>query len=110
MNYSASAMGTPAQPPAHDVERRDRETLSRVNRYLERLFEPLAERVARRVEDRLVRSEDRLGELIEHLETLVAQLEILQDPATVEDLRADEVESDEDARPYDEIRRELGLA
>jgi hypothetical protein len=40
----------------------------------------------------------------------VATIEVMKDAELVADLKRADAESDEDARPYSEIRRELGLA
>ena len=94
VNYSADRM------PIVD---RQSELARRVSRYLERIFDPLADRVA----DKVV---DRLSETLAEVEAHVATLEVLLDDEAMDDLRAADAASDEDARPYEEIRRELGLA
>jgi len=54
-----------------------------------------------------VRLADGLHRLRERLE---ATLDVLTDPALMRDLAHADSQPDEDARPYDEIRRDLGLA
>jgi hypothetical protein len=69
-----------------------------MSRYLDRLFSGVADRIADRVADRLSD------------EWRLESFELLIDPDAMEDLRRAARESDEDARPYEEVRRELGLA
>jgi hypothetical protein len=66
----------------------------RVRTYLVRLFDRV---VTERVEDRVGRR-------------LEATVDVLTDPALIEDLRQADAQPDQEARPYDEIRRDLGLA
>jgi hypothetical protein len=65
--------------------------------YFCRLLDRATERVEARVENRLASRLD-------------ATLDVLTDPKLMEDLRRADAQADEDARPYDEIRRDLGLA
>jgi hypothetical protein len=65
-----------------------------VREYLIRLFDrALTDRVEDRVEKKLA-----------------ATFEIVTDEKLMADLRRADQQADEDARPYDEIRRDLGLA
>lgn len=65
----------------------------RLSRYVDKLFEHLADRLAPHIAERLE-----------------ATLDVLTDPGALDDLRLAAEESDDEARPYEEIRRELGLA
>jgi hypothetical protein len=67
--------------------------VARVSRYLDRLFDRLGDRVGDRVADRLE-----------------ATVDVATDPMLLKDLHEADAQADEDARPYDEIRREVGLA
>ena len=69
------------------------DVVGRVSRYLDRLFDRLGERVGDRVADRLE-----------------ATLDILTDPQLMGDLRRADAQPDEDARPYEEIARDLDRA
>jgi hypothetical protein len=72
----------------------------RMSRYIDRLFASVAERVADRVSDRL---DHRISELEAHLATI----EVAMDAEAMADLR--EAEPDDEAVPYDVVRKELGL-
>jgi hypothetical protein len=67
--------------------------VARLSRYLDRLFDRLGERVGDRVADRLE-----------------ATLDVLTDPDLMGDLRRADAQPDEDARPYNEIARDLDRA
>jgi hypothetical protein len=71
--------------------------LERMRAYLLRLLDSATERLEDRVEHRLT-------------ERLEATLDVLSDPKLMSDLERADSQADEDARPYDEIRRDLGLA
>lgn len=83
-----------------DVIERLRAELWRIvnGTYVVRLFDRVVtERAASRAESRVERR-------------LEATLDVMTDPKLMDDLRRAEGQADEDARPYDEIRRDLGLA
>lgn len=65
----------------------------RMSRYLDRLFSRIEERVESRV-----------------VERVEATLDVMTDSALMEDLRRADAQPDEDARPYEEITRELDRA
>jgi hypothetical protein len=68
--------------------------VERVRSYLLRIFDRVVtDRVEHRIEQRVS-----------------ATLDVLTDPGLMSDLREADAQPDEDARPYDEIRRDLGLA
>jgi hypothetical protein len=71
-----------------------------MTRYLLRLLDATADRIADRVADRLA------TDYKAQMETL----EVLKDDEAMEDLRRASQEPDEDAQPYEDVRRELGLA
>jgi hypothetical protein len=62
--------------------------------YLLRLLDRATERLEERVEHRLT-------------ERVEATLDVLSDPKLMGDLARADAQADEDARPYDEIRRDL---
>jgi hypothetical protein len=64
-----------------------------MSRYLDSLFGRFEQRIETRV-----------------VERVEATLDVLGDPALMADLRESEAQSDEEARPFEEIRRELGRA
>ena len=101
INYSASEM--PATRPKDGPVRYGVDSISAMSRYLDRLFSALGERLAER---RTPGVADRLAEVEMRLEAL----EILTDKDTMEDLVRAAREPDSEARPYEEVRRELGLA
>jgi hypothetical protein len=76
---------------------RESAALERMRGYLLRLLDRATERLEGRVEDRVT-------------ERLDATLDVLTDPKLMDDLRRADSQADEDARPYNEIRRDLGLA
>ena len=76
---------------------RESSAVRRMTGYFCRLLDRATERVEARVENRLASRLD-------------ATLDVLTDPKLMEDLRRADAQADEDARPYDEIRRDLGLA
>jgi len=92
-----------------------------MSEYLDRLFGPatrvsegfknhVTERIYQRLADSLTR---RTGAVVlseEEYREYRATMEVLEDPIAMEALRRADEEPDEDARPYEEIRRELGLA
>lgn len=78
-----------------------------MSRYLDRLFETAADRVADRVSARL---SVQLAEIESHVAGMEATLEVLLDEGALDDLREAASAPDDQARPYREIRRELGLA
>jgi hypothetical protein len=92
-----------------------------MTRYLESLFsgagrmaDHLKDRVADRVADRLADAVSRRSHAVvlserEYAE-YVATVEVLDDPELMAAMRESDKQADEDARSYDEIRRELGLA
>ena len=72
---------------------------------------------ARRARDYLVSIFDRY--VVDRVETRVerrmserleATVDVLLDPELMDDLRQADAQADEDARPYSEIRRDLGVA
>jgi hypothetical protein len=76
---------------------REAAALERVRGKLLELFDRATERLESRIEHRVT-------------ERLEATADVLTDPALIEDLKQADAQADEDARPYDEIRRDLGLA
>jgi hypothetical protein len=76
---------------------RESTTLERMRGYLLRLLDRATERIEGRVESRLT-------------ERLEATLDVLTDEKLMSDLERADSQADEDARPYNEIRRDLGLA
>jgi FtsZ-interacting cell division protein YlmF len=92
-----------------------------MTRYLERLF-AAADRASERVKDGAAnRVADRLADALsrrtavvvldpEQYEDYKATLETLEDPEAMASLQRAATESDDDARPYEDVRRELGLA
>ena len=76
---------------------RESAVAERMRSYLLRLLDRATERLEGRVEHRLT-------------ERLEATLDVLTDPKLMRDLEHADAQPDEDARPYDEIRRDLGLA
>lgn len=79
------------------VTTRDSVVKERVTQALARLFEPLVKPMI-----------DRAFE--ERFEDYMETMEILSDPETMEALSRADAQPDDEARPYEEIRRELGLA
>lgn len=77
------------------------QVVARMSGYLDRLFS----RVGQRVENRLV-------ERVEHrvVERVEATLDVLSDHALLEDLQKADAEPDEEARPLEEVMRELDRA
>ena len=71
--------------------------LERLRGKLVELFDRATERLELRIEHRVTQRLEATGD-------------VLSDPELMEDLRDADTQSDEDARPYDEIRRDLGLA
>lgn len=84
LHYSAKAMV---------VKNRQHAVVEHLSRYLDRLFS----RVEERVETRIV-------------ERVEATLDVMTDTALMEDLRKADAQPDEDARPFEEIMRDLGRA
>ena len=78
----------------HNPEPRARSPVERMRNYLLRLFDRA---VTERVEHRLV-------------ERLEASVDVLTDRELMADLRRADAQADEDARSYDEVRRDLGIA
>ena len=81
---------------------------------LRHLREDPKDRVANRVADRLADAVTRRSTAVvlterEYAEYL-ATIEVLEDAAVMDALREAELQPDSDARSYDDIRRELGLA
>ncbi len=76
---------------------RDNAVVVRLSRYLHGLFS--------RVGDPVV---EHLGERV--WERVEATLDVITDPAALDDLRLAAEESDDAGRPYEEIRRDVGLA
>jgi hypothetical protein len=76
---------------------RESTALERMRGYLLRLLDRATERIEGRVESRLT-------------ERLEATLDVLTDEKLMSDLERADSQADEDARPYNEIRRDLGLA
>ena len=76
---------------------RDSWSLERMRGYLLRLLDRATERLEERVEHRLT-------------ERVEATIDVLADPKLMGDLERADAQADEDARSYDEIRRDLGLA
>jgi hypothetical protein len=70
---------------------------ARLTSYLARLFEPVVTPIIER-------------EVAERFEDYLETMEILADPEAMESLRRAEAQPDDEARPYEDIRRELGLA
>ncbi|MBI4349172.1 MAG: hypothetical protein HY553_20205 [Elusimicrobia bacterium] len=75
------------------VKNRQHVVVEHLSRYLDRLFTRLEERVETRV-----------------VERVEATLDVLTDPALMADLRRADAQPDEDARPFEEIGRDLGRA
>jgi hypothetical protein len=115
-------VGHPIKPHrGRDVEPVVEHAVERLSGYIDRLFSS-AERVTERVKDRLAeRVADRLADAVtrrssavvlteqeyrEYIETM----EVLEDEEAMLALREADKQPDDEARPYDEIRRELGLA
>jgi hypothetical protein len=76
---------------------REAAVVERMRGYLLRLLDRATERLEGRVEHRLT-------------ERLEATLDVLTDPKLMRDLEHADAQPDDDARPYNEIRRDLGLA
>jgi hypothetical protein len=74
-------------------DRVSQDVRERMNRYLDRLFGRLEERVENRV-----------------VERVEATLDVLGAPELMEDLRQADAQPDEEARSFEEIRRELDRA
>jgi hypothetical protein len=72
----------------------------RLSSYIDRLLVGVADRIAERVADRLATD----------YKAQLEAVEVLRDDEAVEDLRRASQEPDEDAQPYEDVRRELGLA
>jgi PHD/YefM family antitoxin component YafN of YafNO toxin-antitoxin module len=92
-----------------------------MTRYLEGLFsgagrvaDHLKDRVADRVADRLADAVSRRSHAVVLSERdyaeYMATVEVLDDPELMAALRESDAQPDDDARSYDEIRRDLGLA
>jgi hypothetical protein len=92
VSYYSASVPTKSRPSSAVGER--------LTGYLLRLLDATADRIADRVADRLA------TDYKAQLETL----EVLKDDGAVEDLRRASQEPDEDAQPYEDVRRELGLA
>jgi hypothetical protein len=75
-----------------------------LSRYLDRLFARAADRLADQLAPRVAER------LTEDVDSLIATAEVIADPELRADLRQADLEPDEDARSYEEIRRELHLA
>jgi hypothetical protein len=82
-HYSANPM--PSQ--------KDQAVRERMSRYLDSLFSRFEERIEARV-----------------VERVEATLDVLEDPELMADLRKADAQPDEDARPFEDIRRELDRA
>lgn len=112
VHYSAKGMA---------VQDKQNAVVAHLSHYLDQLFaaadrasERVKDGVANRVADRLADALTRRSAVVvldaETYEDYRATVETLEDPEAMESLRRAEAESDEDARPYEDIRRELGLA
>jgi hypothetical protein len=88
MNYSAIVS---------IVKVRESAVRARLTHYLSRLFEPVVQPMIER-------------EVAERFEDYLETVEILADPEAMESLRRADAQPDDEARPYEDIRRELGLA
>ncbi|MEJ7566993.1 MAG: hypothetical protein WKF41_01900 [Gaiellaceae bacterium] len=84
MHYSAREMA---------VQDKQQAVVEHLSRYLDKLFT----RVESRVEARVV-------------ERVEATIDVLSDPALLDDLRRADKQPDEEARPFNEIARDLGRA
>jgi hypothetical protein len=82
--------------------RHDNVVVARARRYLDRLLDDLARKLAPRVADEIAPRFNR------EIESWVATLEVMSDPALMADLQRANKEPDEDAQPYEEVRRGRG--
>ena len=88
---------------------RERNTVTvRLNGYVDKLLDRLAERLVPRVEAKI--EADIKPRIAAEYESWLATIDVATDAALVGDLQEADSEADRDARPYEEIRRELGLA
>lgn len=79
------------------------EVISRVSHWTDELLQRSARVVSAARRDAIVISR-------EDYESFVEAMEIVSDPEVMEDLRMAALTPDEEARDYDEVRREIGLA
>lgn len=95
--------------------------VERMSTYLDRLFsgagrvtdnvkDRLATRVADRLADALTRRSSAVVLTERDYQEYLATMEVLEDSEAMDSLRRADAQPDSEARSYDEIRHELGLA
>lgn len=107
----------PTKPGASTAQ----EVVGRVSVYLDRLFtgagrmtghmkDRVAERIANRLADALTRHSSAVVLTEQEYREYIETVDVLEDADAMAQLASADREPDADARDYDEIRRELGLA
>lgn len=112
VSYSATVPKT-SRPP-HAVVHEMSEYLARLFGPPRRVSESFKNRITARIYERLADSlTRRTGAVVlseQEYREYIATMEVLEDPSAMGALHRAAAQSDDDARSYDEIRRELGLA
>jgi len=83
---------------------------SGAGRVTDRVKDRVADRIADRLADALTRRSSAVVLTEQEYREYVATMEVLEDAEAMEALVEADKQPDEEARSYDEIRRELGLA